>query len=66
VGNLINYKKYKIKILLIDGSILVMSMLQHPIMMRMEYLQSAVSLVFFETLRKKNPVCGSSINTGVT
>ena len=46
VGNLISYKKYKIKILHIDGSILVMSMLPYSIMMRMEYL----TLVFFETL----------------
>jgi len=38
VGNLVNYKKYKIKILHIDGSILVMSMLPVPLMMRMEYL----------------------------
>jgi hypothetical protein len=38
VGNLINYKKYKIKILHIDGSMLDMSTLPDPIMMRMEHL----------------------------
>jgi len=38
VASLVNYKKYKIIILHIDGSILVMSMLLDPIMMRMEYL----------------------------
>jgi hypothetical protein len=47
VGYLEKYKiksgeskiQYKIKILHIDGSILVMSMLPDPIMMRMEYLR---------------------------
>jgi len=35
VRNLINYKKYTIKVLPIDGSILVMSMLLDTIMMKM-------------------------------